>query len=133
MLVPVSNSTNILELEEEEEERMFFKLFTVDNISSNGRVMVRSTSSGEEEGYGTCTINPGKEVSGNISNGNLTMEIIPMVINISMTTMIVTGRFNENSGKFIVISFPIAFGDQGLFLKKPPLDPAKIFYYKSCF
>ena len=103
MLVSVSNSTNILELEEEEVERIFFKLFTVDKISSNGRVMVRSTSSGDEEGYGTITINPGNDVSGNISNGNLMMEMIPMVTNITITTITVTGRFNENSGKFILI------------------------------
>jgi hypothetical protein len=55
------------------------------------------------------------------------MEIIPIVININMATIIVTGLFNENSDKFI---FFASGGQGGLFLKKPPpLDPpAKTFY-----
>jgi hypothetical protein len=66
--------------------------------------MVRSTSSGEEEGYGICTMSPGKEISGIISSGSLSMDITPMVMKISMTTIMETGFFMENSGKFMVFS-----------------------------
>jgi hypothetical protein len=43
----------------------------------------------------------------------------------------VTGRLSENLGNilsFIFGSVIFASGGQGLFLKKPPLDPAKTFY-----
>ena len=68
------------------------------------------------------TIKPGKDVSGYISNGSLIREMTPMVMNISMATITVTGRFNENCGKFILFN---ASGGQGALLQNCPLHPRK--------
>ena len=91
--------------EAEEVELILSRLLMVERMSSRGRVIIRSTSSGDEEGYGTCTVSPGNDKSGIISKGSFTMEMIPMVTKISITTITDTGFFIANWGRFVSLFF----------------------------
>ena len=71
MSVPVSNSMRTRALSSLERDSMLFMLLSVPKASSSGRVISRSTSSGDEEGYGTLTFRDGKDMSGRNISGSL--------------------------------------------------------------
>jgi hypothetical protein len=73
----------------------------VASASSTGRTMLRSTSSGVEPEYGSCTKKNGIVASGSASSGRRNEAIRPITTIDTNSMMVVTGRRMDSSVMFI--------------------------------
>ena len=76
-------------------------LLSVPSVCSSGRVIRRSTSSGEEELYWTRAVIPDEEMLGNCSMGKRSKETKPTTKAQRVSIKVVTGRLSENSDRVI--------------------------------
>ena len=100
--IPQSNSRKMLTEFSEESETMRLTSLMVARISSTGRVISRSTSSGVELGYGMLMETKGASSSGKNSRGRSLEEIKPITTKDKNIIRVITGRRSEKSVIFMV-------------------------------